>query len=68
MFSFKFNSLNIDALGPPRNNKMFLTTQKLLFFNKSKDLFNSLSAAGQLCDLDVWVALTVFDSFDIVYH
>lgn len=68
MFSFNFNSLNIDALGP-RNNKMFLTTQKLFFFfNKSKDLFHTLSAAGQICDLDVWVALTVFDSFDIVYH
>lgn len=67
MFSFNFNSLNIDALGP-RNNKMCLTTQKVFFFDKSKDLFHTLSAAGQICDLDVCVALTVFDSFDIVYH
>lgn len=66
MFSFNFNSLNIDALGP-RNNKMFWP-HRTFFSNKSKDLFHTLSAAGQNCDLDVWVALTVLDSFDIVHH
>lgn len=58
MFSFSFNSLSIDAFGTKKKQNVlttFIRTKKL--FYKSKSLFHTLSAAGQNCDPDVWVAL-----------